>query len=224
MTTTPARRYTERTPQEHLAATFEAHGAAAALSCSFGGTSGMALLDMAVKIYPAVRVITLDTGFLFPETLDLIDRAEARYGITVERIRPRLTPEEQAREHGDALWARDPDACCRIRKVEPMREAMAGLKAWITGVRRDQSPTRADTPVVKWDPAFGLLKVNPLVAWTEKDVWTYLMANGVPYNPLHDTGYASIGCTHCTRSIRAGEDMRAGRWSGSAKTECGLHR
>lgn len=216
--------YRERTPQEHLAAVFAAYGDTAALSCSFGGTSGMVLLDMAVRIHPTVRVITLDTGFLFPETHALIARAEQRYGIIVEAVRPLLSPLAQADQHGDALWERDPDACCRMRKVEPMRAAMAGLRAWITGVRRDHSPTRRDTPVVKWDDTFGLMKVNPLVAWTEKDVWAYIMANDVPYNTLHDAGYASIGCTHCTRPIQAGEDIRAGRWSGTGKTECGLHR
>jgi len=213
-----------RAPEDLLARVFGEYGPAVALSCSFGGTSGMVLLDMAVRVYPAVRVLTLDTGFLFPETHDLITRSEERYGIKVERILPEMTPEQQAAAHGEALWQRDPDACCRIRKVEPMHRAMDGLKAWVTGIRRDQSPTRRDTPAVKWDSGFGLLKVNPLVAWTEKDVWAYIVEHGVPYNALHDQGYASIGCTHCTRPIVSGEDLRAGRWAGRQKTECGLHR
>jgi phosphoadenosine phosphosulfate reductase len=213
-----------RRPEDLLARVFELYGTDAALSCSFGGTSGMVLLDMAARVFPRVRVTTLDTDFLFPETYALIARAEAHYGITVERVRTSLSPEAQADQFGEALWESDSDACCRIRKVEPMREAMAGLKAWITGIRRDQSPTRRETPAVTWDDKFSLVKVNPLVAWTEKDVWAYIVENDVPYNPLHDQGYASIGCTHCTRPIQIGEDLRAGRWSGSAKLECGLHK
>lgn len=213
-----------RAPEELLARVFGEYGRDAALSCSFGGTSGMVLLDMAVRVAPDVRILTLDTDFLFPETYALIERVEAKYSVSVERVKTSVTPEQQAAQHGDRLWERDPDLCCRIRKVEPMREATKGLRAWITGIRRDQSPTRLNTPSVKWDEKFGLVKVNPLVAWTEKDVWAYLMANDVPYNALHDQQYASIGCTHCTRAIRAGEDIRAGRWAGKGKLECGLHR
>ncbi len=210
-------------PSEVLRRVFAEYGRDAALSCSFGGTSGMVLVDMAAKVFPDVRVVTLDTDFLFPETYDLITRVEAKYGITVERVKTAVTPAAQAEQYGDELWARDPDACCNIRKVEPMREAMAGLKAWITGIRRDQSATRANTPVARWDPKFSLVKFAPLAAWTERDVWTYIVVNEVPYNPLHDQGYASIGCTHCTKPIQIGQDLRDGRWAGTGKTECGLH-
>lgn len=213
-----------KAPEALLARVLDEYGGQAALSCSFGGTSGMVLLHMAARIAPGLRVLTLDTDFLFPETYALIERVEAEYGIAVERVKTSITPEEQAARHGERLWERDPDLCCRIRKVEPMREATKGLRAWITGIRRDQSPTRRDTPAVKWDDKFGLVKVNPLVRWTEKDVWAYLAAHDVPYNPLHDRQYASIGCTHCTRPIQAGEDMRAGRWAGAGKLECGLHK
>ncbi|HEY3267242.1 MAG TPA: phosphoadenylyl-sulfate reductase [Armatimonadota bacterium] len=209
--------------EQILERTLAEFGRDAALSCSFGGPSGMALVHMAARMDPSVRVITLDTGFLFPETYDLIQRVEAKYGISVERAAPALSPDEQSEWYGDALWKTDPDACCRIRKVEPMREATKGLRAWVTGIRRDQSETRRNTPIARWDEKFGLLKVAPLAAWTEADVWTYVMANDVPYNPLHDRQYASIGCTHCTRPIQIGEDLRAGRWAGAAKTECGLH-
>ena len=213
-----------RSPEALLARVLGEYGRDAALSCSFGGTSGMVLLDMAVRVAPDVRILTLDTEFLFPETYALIERVEERYGIAVERVKTGVTPEAQAAQYGEALWERDPDLCCRIRKVEPMRAATEGLRAWITGIRRDQSPTRRDTPAVKWDDKFHLVKVNPLVSWTEKDVWAYLVAHEVPYNALHDQQYASIGCTHCTRPIQLGEDIRAGRWAGKGKLECGLHK
>ena len=213
-----------QSPEALLERILGEYGRDAALSCSFGGVSGMVLLDMAARIDRGVRILTLDTDFLFPETYALIQRVEARYGVSVERVKTAISPEAQAAEYGEALWERDPDACCRIRKVEPMRKATKGLRAWITGIRRDQSPTRRDTPAVKWDDKFGLVKVNPLVGWTEKDVWAYLTTHDVPYNALHDQNYASIGCTHCTRPIQLGEDIRAGRWAGKGKLECGLHK
>jgi phosphoadenosine phosphosulfate reductase len=134
-----------------------------------------------------------------------------------------ITPSEQAKRHGDALWARDPDACCAIRKVEPNERALAGKRAWISGIRRDQSKTRSDVQIVEWDERFGLVKVNPLAAWTEADVWKYILEHNVPYNELHDRNYPSIGCTHCTRAVNPGDDPRSGRWQGFDKIECGLH-
>jgi phosphoadenosine phosphosulfate reductase len=134
-----------------------------------------------------------------------------------------LTPSEQAAKHGDALWASDPDACCAIRKVEPNERALAGKTAWISGIRRDQSKSRTAIEIVQWDEKFGLPKVNPLAAWTESQVWKYIIDNGVPYNELHDRNYPSIGCTHCTKPVMPGEDPRSGRWQGFDKTECGLH-
>ena len=193
------------------------------LACSFGGVSGMVLLDMVMALDVSVPVFYLDTGFLFPETYDLVERAAARYGIRPRPLRPALTPLQQAATHGNALWARDPDHCCALRKVAPQREALRGMDAWITGLRRDQAATRRATPVVQWDSKFGLAKVNPLVGWDERAVWRYVADHDVPYNPLHDRGYPSLGCTHCTRPVAAGEDLRAGRWSGFAKVECGLH-
>lgn len=194
-----------------------------ALACSFGAED-VALVDLIAKIEPKARLFYLDTGFLFPETYELIDRVRAQYPLRMEQVLPALTPEEQAAAHGDALWAREPDVCCGIRKVEPLTMVLGGLTAWITGIRREQSPTRANAQVVEFDTKFNLVKINPLVAWTEKDVWTYITTNNVPYNPLHDQGYPSIGCTHCTRAVKPGEDPRAGRWSGFTKTECGLHK
>jgi len=195
-----------------------------ALACSFGGPSGMVLLDMIMGIDPAVEVFYLDTDFLFPETYRLRDIAAQKYNFQPVGYMSLLTPQQQARKHGDALWARDPDLCCAIRKVEPNRRALAGKRAWISGIRRDQSSTRADVPIVQWDDQFGLVKINALASWTESQVWKYILDNGVPYNELHDRNYPSIGCTHCTRPVTPGDDPRSGRWQGFDKTECGLHQ
>ena len=212
-----------QSPQDILAWTFAAFGDRVTLACSFGGVSGMALLDMSVKLNPAVRVFYLDTDVLFPETYDLEKRTAERYGIQPIAFQPLITLQEQAERHGDALWSRDPDACCAIRKVEPNKRALEGMDAWISGLRRDQSETRSAVRPLDWDKKFGLVKVSPLATWTDKDVWRYIMANDVPYNPLHDRGFPSIGCTHCTRAVKEGEDPRAGRWAGTDKDECGLH-
>jgi phosphoadenosine phosphosulfate reductase len=187
------------------------------------GAEGMALIDIASRIRPDLHVFTLDTDFLFAETYELIGRVEQRYGITVERVHSALTPEEQARRHGPALWQRAPDLCCNLRKVEPLREKLAELRAWATAIRREQTPARAQARKLEWDSKFGLVKINPLADWNTKQVWDYIYENDLPYNPLHDKNYPSIGCTHCTRPTQAGEDPRAGRWSGFEKTECGLH-
>lgn len=194
-----------------------------ALACSFGAED-VALVDMIARIRPGARVFYLDTGVLFPETYATRDRLAERYPVELMRYQPLLTLEEQAEQHGDALWSRDPDACCGMRKVEPLTRALSGLKAWITGIRRAQAPTRANAGIVEWDRRFNLVKVNPLARWTWAEVWDYIRGNEVPYNPLHDQHYPSIGCTHCTRPVQPGEDSRAGRWSGKEKTECGLHR
>ena len=187
------------------------------------GAEGVVLIDLAVRLRPEVRIFTLDTDFLFPETYALIDQIEQRYGIKIERCRSALTPEEQARTHGEALWRREPNRCCNLRKVGPLKKKPAVLRAWVTGIRREQAPTRANMHKVEWDANFGLVKLNPLVDWTWAQVWDYIRKNEVPYNPLHEKGYPSIGCTHCTRPVQPGEDFRAGRWSGFNKTECGLH-
>ncbi len=183
----------------------------------------MVLLDMMMAIDRGVEVFYLDTDFLFPETYKLRDVAAARYGIEPVGYMSLLTPEQQARRHGDALWARDADACCAIRKVEPNRRALADKRAWISGIRRDQTKQRGAIRIVEWDEKFGLVKVNPLATWTEAQVWKYIVENGVPYNELHDRGYPSIGCTYCTNSVKPGEDPRSGRWQGQNKVECGLH-
>ena len=210
------------TPEEVMAWGFANFGSDIAIASGFG-VEGMVLIDMATRINPEVRVFTGDTEFLFPETYDLIERVEKRYGIQVERIYSALTPDEQELKHGAALWKRSPDQCCQLRKIEPLKKKLAGLRAWVTAIRRDQTAARANSGKVEWDDKFKLVKLNPLADWTSQMVWNYVFKFDVPYNPLHDRNYPSIGCTHCTRAVMPGEDPRAGRWSGFGKTECGLH-
>ena len=210
------------TPQHVLTWAFETFGNRVAISSAFGA-EGMVLIDMASRLRNDFRLFTIDTEFLFPETYNLMDRIEEKYGISIERVYSALSPEEQEQTHGGALWTRDPDLCCNLRKVEPLRRKLGELGAWVTSIRRDQTSARAEAHRVEWDAKFGLVKINPIVDWTSKQVWRYIHDHDVPYNELHDQNYPSIGCTHCTRAIRPGEDPRAGRWSGFAKTECGLH-
>ncbi len=187
------------------------------------GAEGCVIVDLIARNGLPIDIFTLDTGLLFPETYALWRRLEERYGLTIRAVRPALTIAEQAAQHGDRLWERDPDACCGLRKVAPLRGALQGFDAWITAIRRDQTAARATAQVVEADPLFGLTKVNPLVAWSREDVWAYVRQHEVPVNPLHERGYPSIGCIPCTSPVRPGEDPRNGRWRGSAKTECGLH-
>ena len=209
-------------PQQVLAWAFDAFGDQVAISSAFGA-EGMVLIDMASHVRRDFRLFTIDTEFLFPETYSLMDGIEQRYQIKIERVFSLLSPEEQEHIHGASLWARDADQCCNLRKVEPLRRKLSELDAWITSIRRDQTSFRKSAGKIEWDEKFGLVKVNPIADWTAKQVWEYLREHGVPYNSLHDQNYPSIGCTHCTRAIRPGEDPRAGRWPGLAKTECGLH-
>ena len=210
------------TPQRALHWAFDTFGNTVAISSAFGA-EGMALIDMASRLRKDFRLFTIDTEFLFPETYSLMDRIEEKYGITIEKVYSVLSPEEQARTHGQALWSRDPDLCCNLRKVEPLRRKLGELSAWITSIRRDQTSARLGARRIEWDAKFGLVKINPIVDWTSKQVWRYIHDHDVPYNTLHDQDFPSIGCTHCTRAVHAGEDPRAGRWPGFAKTECGLH-
>ena len=193
------------------------------LACSFGAED-VVLVDMLHKISPRTDIFYLDTDFHFQETYETRDRLAERYGIQFVQVKPKLTPEQQAEEFGDELWKREPNACCNIRKVDPLINILGQYDAWISGVRRDQAPTRANTKKVEYDYKFGLMKFNPIAAWTSEDVWTYIRANNIIYNPLHDQNYPSIGCHYCTRQVMPGEDPRAGRWADSEKTECGLHK
>jgi phosphoadenosine phosphosulfate reductase len=212
----------DKEPEEILRWAVEEFQPGLTLACSFGGPSGMVLLDMIMKIDPTVEVFYLDTDFLFSETYRLRDVCEAKYGFKPIGYKSLLTPEVQAARHGDALWSRDPDLCCELRKVEPNQRALDGKTAWIAGMRRDQSKTRTDIGIVEWDTKFNLVKLNPLATWDEKKVWAYIVANEVPYNELHDRSYPSIGCTYCTKPVKAGEDPRSGRWQGFDKEECGI--
>lgn len=192
-------------------------------ACSFGAED-VVLVDMLQKISPSSDIFYLDTDFHFKETYETRDRMAEKYGLKFVQVKPKLTPEEQASEHGDELWKSDPNGCCAIRKVEPLTRILTEYEAWITGIRRDQAPTRANARKVEYDTKFGLVKFNPLASWTSEDVWEYIRANDIIYNPLHDQNYPSIGCEYCTKQVMPGEDPRAGRWAGNEKTECGLHK
>ncbi|MBB3114320.1 phosphoadenosine phosphosulfate reductase [Paenibacillus phyllosphaerae] len=192
-------------------------------ACSFGAED-VVLVDMLQKISPSTDVFYLDTDFHFQETYETRDKMIEHYGMKFVQVKPVLTPEEQAAQHGEELWKSDATACCNIRKVEPLTRILSQYEAWITGIRRDQAPTRANAKKVEYDTKFGLIKFNPIAGWTSDDVWNYIRENNVPYNPLHDRNYPSIGCEQCTRQVMPGEDPRAGRWSGQEKTECGLHK
>lgn len=209
-------------PEDLLRWAFVTFGGYVEIASGFG-PEGVVLIDIAARVQPEFRVFTLDTDFLFPETYELMEQIETRYGIKVERLKPALTPDDQERLHGPTLWARDPDACCNLRKVAPLRKKLSQLRAWVTSIRRDQTPERAGALKVQWDAKFHLVKINPLADWTAGKIWRYIQERDLPYNSLHDRGYPSIGCTHCTRSVQPGEDARAGRWAGFNKTECGLH-
>ncbi len=187
------------------------------------GAEGCVIIDLIARAELPIDLFTLDTGVLFPETYELWRALETTYGVTIRAVRPQLTIDAQALAHGPSLWTRDPDRCCELRKVQPLRAALSGFDAWITAIRRQQTADRASAKVVETDLKFGLLKVNPLVTWSHDDVWAHIYANDVPYNVLHERGYPSIGCQPCTSAVAAGEDSRAGRWRNSGKNECGLH-
>lgn len=193
------------------------------LACSFGAED-VVLVDMLQKISPKTDIFYLDTNVHFKETYETRDRLQQHYGLEFVQVLPKLTLEEQAAKFGDELWKTAPNECCNIRKVDPLTDILKNYDAWITGIRRDQAPTRANSKKVEYDVKFGLVKFNPLASWTSEDVWNYIRTNNIIYNPLHDNHYPSIGCEHCTRQVMPGEDPRAGRWSGHEKTECGLHK
>jgi phosphoadenosine phosphosulfate reductase len=181
------------------------------------------LVHLASRASPGVNVLFLDTGYHFAETIITRNFVQRAYPIQLIDVRPRQTVAEQDAEYGARLHERRPDECCRLRKVEPLRQALGGYDAWVTAVRRDEGPSRAGTPVVTWDEAFGLVKVNPLARWTQADVDAYIERHGILLNPLVPQGYPSIGCAPCTRAVAPGSDPRSGRWAGFEKTECGLH-
>jgi phosphoadenosine phosphosulfate reductase len=209
-------------PQEVLGWAVETFFPRLTMATAFG-PEGCVILHMLAEIEPRVRVFNLDTGYQFAETLALRDQIAARYGIEVELVGPATTVAEYEAQHGGPVYTAQPDQCCHDRKLVPLRRAVDGYEAWLSAIRADQSAHRAKASVVGWDSKFGLVKINPLLRWTKRDVWAFLVTHHVPYNPLHDQGYPSIGCWPCTRAVDASQDERAGRWAGQAKTECGLH-
>jgi phosphoadenosine phosphosulfate reductase len=189
------------------------------------GAEGCCVIHMLSEIEPRTTFINLETGYQFPETLELRERIHARYGIAVQYVRPEQTVTEYEKEHGGPLYDLRPDQCCYDRKTLPLRRALEELtpRAWISAIRKNQTSDRNQADVVQWDAKFGLVKVNPLLNWTKKEVWAFILKHDVPYNPLHDRDYPSIGCWPCTRPVAPGDDDRAGRWAGKVKKECGLH-
>ena len=187
------------------------------------GPEGCVILYLLSRIQPETYVFNLDTGYQFAETLALRDRIAEKYGIEVEMRQPELTVAEYEAQNGGPLYITQPDKCCHDRKVVVLRKAVKGMHAWMSGIRRDQSPDRARTPIVVWDERFQLVKISPLANATKSDIWKLILERDIPYNPLHDKGYPSVGCHPCTKAVMFGEDERSGRWSGTEKTECGLH-
>jgi phosphoadenosine phosphosulfate reductase len=187
------------------------------------GAEGCGLIHMLAGIEKSVHLINLETGYQFPETLELRERIRERYGMTVHFVEPELTVLDYEKLHGGPLYRDKPDQCCLDRKIKPLKKAVVGYAAWISAIRGDQTDHRKAAAIVQWDPKFQVTKVNPLLRWTKKDIWAFLLEHDVPYNPLHDHGYPSIGCWPCTASVEDGGDERSGRWAGSKKKECGLH-
>ena len=221
------RRFDQRPTEEVLEWVWERFGSRAAIGTSFQG-AGLVMIHLAHAHHLPFPVFTLDTGLLFPETVELKKRLEAFFGLNIESLEPDLTVAEQADIHGSELWKRTPDLCCTVRKVLPLRDKLAGLDCWITGLRRQQSEARAGVGIIEvyvFDETSGreIVKANPMANWSRDRVWKHIQDHKIPYNPLHDRGYRSIGCQPCTRMTANGEDERAGRWTGFNKVECGIH-
>ena len=209
------------TAEELILWAYDEYGAGLCLTCSWQKQSSV-LVHMVAELGIPIDVVELDTHLFFKETYETRERLVERYGLNL--IRPEIiTVAEQHALEGPNLWERDPDRCCHIRKVEPLVRALEPYDAWISGIRRDQSPSRAGTPKLQWSDRYDVWKIHPLTDWDEKRVWAYIQVNEIPYNPLHDGGYRSIGCIPCTRPIQPDEEERAGRWAGSDKLECGIH-
>lgn len=211
-------------PQGRLAWVFDTFEEGQAVMGTGFGASGVVLMHFLERVQSGATVFYLDTDVLFPETYNLRDRLTARFDVNIVRVHSGLSLDEQAEEYEEKLWEKDPDQCCFLRKVRPLRQYLADKSAWLTAIRRDQSPTRADTDIVEWSPANEVVKVNPLADWTDAEIWKHVDRHDLPYNPLHDEGYPSIGCMPCTEQVGSdADDPRAGRWSDTDKKECGLH-
>jgi phosphoadenosine phosphosulfate reductase len=218
-----SQRLESATPEEIIAWGVENYAPYFTMATAFG-PEGCVILSMLAKIAPETYTFNLETGYQFSETLELRDRIAEKYGIEIDLLTPELSVPEYEALHGGPLYNTNPDQCCFDRKIKTLQRASSVMHAWMSGIRRDQSPDRARAAIVGWDKKFGLVKISPLANWTKKDVWKRITDEGIPYNPLHDQGFPSIGCWPCTRAVADGEtDDRAGRWSGIQKTECGLH-
>ncbi|ANU24269.1 phosphoadenylyl-sulfate reductase [Planococcus donghaensis] len=202
---------------------YDSYGEDIVYACSFGA-EGMVLIDLISKVKSDAEIVFLDTDVHFDQTYQLIDRVKERYPtLNIRMKKPHITLQEQANQFGDKLWGSQPDKCCDIRKVKPLEQALSGAKAWISGLRREQSASRSQTDFINKDNRFKSIKVCPLIHWTWDDVWQYIHLNSLEYNVLHDEGYPSIGCKHCSFAVTTEGDSRDGRWQGFTKTECGLH-
>lgn len=203
---------------------YQTYGEDIVYACSFGA-EGVVLVDLIHKVKKNAKITFLDTGLHFKETYDLIDRMRAKYpSLRIELVKPNLTLDEQKDKHGAELWKENPNLCCQIRKIEPLTEVLSGVTAWISGLRREQSPTRSHVNYINKDEKFKSIKICPLIHWTWEEIWNYIKLNDLPYNELHDRNYPSIGCYPCTFEVKGSGDLRAGRWANSTKTECGLHQ
>ncbi len=209
-------------PEDILAWAFETFGSNVATGTGFG-LSGVALMHILSRVRPTATVFYLDTDLLFPEAYDLKIQLEKRLGIKILRLHSKLSLRDQAAREGENLWRTNPDRCCFLRKVQPLKQFLASQDAWVTAVRRDQSPTRRNTSVVEWEPTHNIVKINPMASWTDQDVRQYITLHELPYNPMHDLGYPSIGCIPCTKPVKNGQNTRAGRWQEHEKMECGIH-
>ncbi len=209
--------------EEVLTWGMETYGANISLACSLG-PEDLVLIHHIHTLNLPIKAFFLDTDLHFPETYELKEKIEEHYGFKLDVYNAHISLEEQNKIYGPSLFTNNPDHCCQIRKVEPLEHALHRLSAWMTGIRREQSPTRANTPIIQWDSRFNLIKINPLVNWTNEDIWSYIHSKSIPYNSLHDKNYPSIGCAPCTNPVSLGENSRSGRWQGFNKTECGLHQ
>jgi len=188
------------------------------------GPPGVVLLDMLFKVTKDISVFYIETDFLFDQTYELRDKLQEKYGFEFLRFSTALTPEMQADKYGEKLWKKNPDKCCNLRKVLPLIDVLKNYDIWITGIRKKQTDVRSQSDLIEFESRFEVIKINPLIEWTHDEVWNYIQANNLPYNTLHDNSYPSIGCKQCTSPVCAGEDDRSGRWEGTNKTECGLHK
>ena len=209
-------------PQEILRWAADRYGSTLTMATAFG-PEGCLIIHWLATIAPKTHLFNLDTGYQFKETLELRDRIAARYGMVVALEQPETSVEEYESMHGGPLFRIDSNRCCHDRKISVVRRVLTRFDAWMSGIRRDQSPDRSSAAIIGWDYRFGVVKISPLANWTKAKVWNLITQENIPYNPLHDQGYGSIGCFPCTRAVGSGDDERSGRWSGSAKTECGLH-